>query len=182
MNAAIKLESKDLIIRESCYDDLDTFHQWEKLPEVTKYFSISDDQTREDVYHKYFIDSDDPSVEQFTILLKEESGEPKVIGRIVLGDIIRGWKAEIWRIYIGDTSLRGQGYGRQAMELMMDYCFNELKLERLYLDHYTGNPAGYLYENLGFQREGVLRNNCRKNGVLYDVHLMSMLRAEYENR
>lgn len=61
----------------------------------------------------------------------------------------------------------------------MKYCFEDLNLQRLYLDHYTGNPAGFLYEKLGFQREGVLRKNCRKNGVLYDVHLMSMLREEY---
>ena len=27
-----------------------------------------------------------------------------------------------------------------------------------------------------------IRKNCRKNGVLYDVHLMSMLREEYEER
>ena len=62
----------------------------------------------------------------------------------------------------------------------MKYCFEELKLQRLYLDHYTGNPARYLYLNLGFKPEGCLRNNCRKNGVLYDVHLLSMLREEYE--
>ena len=93
-----------------------------------------------------------------------------------------GWKAEIWRIYIGDTALRGKGYGKEAMLAMMEYCFGQLGLERLYLDHYTGNPAAYLYLSLGFQYEGVLRKNCRKNGVLYDVHLMSMLREEYEER
>ena len=47
------------------------------------------------------------------------------------------------------------------------------------MDHDTGNPAAQLYLNLGFQYEGVLRKNCRKNGVLYDVHLMSMLAEEY---
>ena len=25
----------------------------------------------------------------------------------------------------------------------------------------------------------MLRQNCRKNGILYDVHLMSMLKDEY---
>lgn len=76
--------------------------------------------------------------------------------------------------------LRGKGLGKEAMLGIMDYCFNHLGLERLYLDHYTGNPAAYLYQSLGFKYEGVLRKNCRKNGVLYDVHLMSMLREEYE--
>ena len=48
----------------------------------------------------------------------------------------------------------------------------------------TLNPqkAAHLYLNLGFQYEGVLRKNCRKNGVLYDVHLMSMLAEEYFER
>lgn len=113
-----------------------------------------------------------------------QTGEtaPRNIGRIVLADIEPGWKAEIWRIYIGDTALRGKGYGKEAMLAMMEYCFGQLGLERLYLDHYTGNPAAYLYLSLGFQYEGVLRKNCRKNGVLYDVHPVSMLREEYEER
>lgn len=78
--------------------------------------------------------------------------------------------------------MRGKGYGKEAMLAMMEYCFGQLGLERLYLDHYTGNPAAYLYLSLGFQYEGVLRKNCRKNGVLYDVHLMILLREEYEER
>ena len=175
------LVTRDLIIRKTAFDDLEQFYLWEQKPEVTEFFSIKEGQSRAEVYHKFFADEDDPAAEQFTILLKDRAGA-SVIGRVVLADIIPGWKAELWRIYIGDTALRGKGYGRQAMEAMMEYCFKELKLERLYLDHYTGNPAGFLYENLGFQREGVLRRNCRKNGVLYDVHLMSMLREEYLQR
>ena len=174
-------ETKNLIIRPSAWEDLSDFYKWEQMPEVTEFFSIRDGQTMEDVVRKYVSDDNEPSARQFTILLKGE-GEPKKIGRIVLGDIEEGWKAEIWRIYIADTNLRGKGLGKEAMEAIMAYCFDELKLERLYLDHYTGNPASYLYLSLGFQYEGVLRKNCRKNGVLYDVHLMSMLRDEYYNR
>lgn len=103
-----------------------------------------------------------------------------MIGRIILGDLIEGWKVEIWRIYIGDLSMRGKGYGKQAMLAMLKLCFEDMGLERVYLDHYTGNPASALYQAIGLKYEGVLRNNCRKNGVLYDVHLMSMLKDEYE--
>ena len=173
------LETNDLIIRPSEWDDLDDFFRWERLPEVTEFFSIRDEQTMEDVVRKFVTDEKDPKAQQFTILLKEE-GETRKIGRIVLADIEDGWKGEIWRIYIGDKSLRGKGYGKQAMKAMMGYCFDVLGLERLYLDHYTGNPAASLYLSLGFRYEGILRKNCRKNGILYDVHLMSMLREEYE--
>lgn len=194
------LETNDLIIRPSEWDDLEDFCRWEKLPEVTEFFSIRDGQTMEDVVRKFVADEEDPKAQQFTILLKEDGFQDaedsveaaedsdvnlqyagtRKIGRIVLADIEDGWKGEIWRIYIGDKTIRGKGYGKQAMEAMMGYCFDVLGLERLYLDHYTGNPAAGLYLSLGFKYEGVLRKNCRKNGVLYDVHLMSMLREEYE--
>ncbi len=186
------LETNDLIIRPSEWADLDDFYMWEQLPEVTEFFSIRDGQTMEDVVKKYVSDEKDPKAQQFTILLKQEEpdgfkvddfsyGQTRKIGRIVLADIEDGWKGEIWRIYIGEKALRGKGYGKQAMEAMMGYCFDVLGFERLYLDHYTGNPAAGLYLSLGFRYEGVLRKNCRKNGILYDVHLMSMLREEYED-
>ena len=174
------METKNLVIRESVLDDTNKFYEWELIPEVNKFFSIRDGQTKEEVLEKFFSDKANPESEQFTILLKQENGEPKLIGRIVLGDIIEGWKGEIWRIYIADTNLRGKGYGKEAMKIMMKYCFEELDFKRLYLDHYTGNPASKLYLSLGFKYEGVLRKNCRKNGILYDVHLMSMLREEYD--
>lgn len=178
------IETERLMIRPSRWEDLDTFYEWELLPEVTKFFSIRDNQSKEDVVRKYVADSDDPKARQFTICLK--AGTPgipeaggRMIGRIVLADIEDEWKAEIWRIYIADTALRGRGLGKEAMLAMMKYCFEELNLKRLYLDHYTGNPASFLYQSLGFKYEGVLRDNCRKNGRLYDVHLMSMLASEY---
>lgn len=178
------IETERLVIRPSRWDDTDTFYEWELLPEVTKFFSIRDNQSKEDVVRKYVADSDDPKARQFTICLK--AGTPgipeaggRMIGRIVLADIEDEWKAEIWRIYIADTALRGRGHGKEAMLAMMKYCFEELNLKRLYLDHYTGNPASFLYQSLGFKYEGVLRDNCRKNGRLYDVHLMSMLASEY---
>lgn len=184
------LETKDLIIRPSRWEDIEIFYPWELEPAVTKFFSIRDGQTMEDVIKKYIADDTDTKAMQFTICMKPEdwneaedrdaaAASAQPIGRIVLADIEDGWKAELWRIYIADTALRGKGLGKQSMVAMMSYCFDVLGLQRLYLDHYTGNPASGLYLSLGFQYEGVLRQNCRKNGVLYDVHLMSMLKDEY---
>lgn len=184
------LETPRLRIRPSVWEDLDAFYRWEQRPEVTEFFSIRDGQTMEETARKFLEDQEDPKAEQFTIVLKPSASkafgmqtadtEENKIGRIVLADIEQGWKGELWRIYLADTALRGQGLGREAMRAVMHHCFCDLGFERLYLDHYTGNPAAYLYQSLGFQYEGVLRRNCRKNGVLYDVHLMSMLREEYE--
>ena len=171
------METADLWVRPSQEADLELFYQWERRPEVTQFFSIADGQSRAEVEAVYRRDAADPGRRQYTILLKPE-GRP--IGRIVLADRIEGWKVEIFRIYIADTALRGKGYGKQAMQAILKQCFEAWGMERVYLDHYTGNPAAVLYRSLGFQYEGVLRRNCRKNGKLYDVHLMSMLREEYQ--
>lgn len=171
------METKDLILRESLAEDISRFSEWEAEDAVKEYFSIEDDQTPQQVEQIFWEDRKNEERKQYTIVLKR-TGEP--IGRIVMNDLQPGWKAEIFRIYIGDPALRGNGYGRQAMEALLALCFEEWKVERVYLDHYTGNPAGRLYLDLGFRYEGVLRKNCRKNGQLYDVHLMSMLRPEYE--
>ena len=102
---------------------------------MTEFFSIRDGQTREEVIRKYIKDDDDPAARQFTIVLKGSSpfgggaqGKDRPIGRIVLADIEEGWKAELWRIYIADTSLRGHGLGKQALLAIMDYCLRSLLL------------------------------------------------------
>ena len=105
------LETKDLIIKRTVFEDLDTFYVWERMPEVTKFFSIKDDQTKEEILEKYYADKADPSADQFSVFFKEADGSLKLIGRIVLGDIIEGWKGEIWRIYFGDFRLQRYGSG-----------------------------------------------------------------------
>lgn len=176
MSREKRLETADLILRESTVEDLEQFYQWELRPEVNAFFSIPDGQSREAVEMEFHKAQANPETRQYTIAMKSDGS---LAGRVILGDRLEGWKVEIFRIYLGELSLRGKGYGRQAMEAVLRLCFEDWGMERVYLDHYTGNPASKLYQSLGFQYEGILRNNCRKNGILYDVNLMSMLRAEY---
>lgn len=168
--------SDDIIIRESKLEDIDYFYKWELTNEVAEFFSIENNQSYDTVIRTFIHDDENIYKKQYTIVLKK-TGEP--IGRIVLNDINKGWKAEIFRIYIGVLSLRGKGYGKQAIRIIMRLAFEEWNIERLYLDHYTGNPASKLYLSLGFKYEGVLRKSCKKNGKFYDVHLMSILKDEY---
>lgn len=176
MKETQSLEICDLVLRPSEEGDLPKFYQWEQLPEVHQFFSISERQTPLDVETAFRAGEADEGTVQYTILRRSD-GRP--IGRVVLADRILGWKVEIFRIYLGELDQRGRGYGRQAMQAVLRHCFEDWAMERVYLDHYTGNPASQLYLSLGFQYEGILRKNCRKDGVLHDVHLMSMLREEY---
>lgn len=169
--------SENIIIRKSTFDDCEIFTKWEEQDYVKEFLTINRDRTYEEVVREFVLREQDSSNEQYTIMLK--SGKP--IGRIYLSRISREADSmDITRIYIGEKACLGKGYGRETMELLLDYCFNTLKMERVSLDHYTGNGAGNLYLKLGFKYEGIMRKAAKKDNVYFDLHLMSMLREEYK--
>ena len=54
-------------------------------------------------------------------------------------------------IMIGDPEFRGRGYGREAMQEVLNYLFNSLKLKEVFLGVDLKNfNAISLYETLGF--------------------------------
>lgn len=170
------MESENIIIRKSTFDDCKIFTEWEQQDYVKKFLTINKERTYEEVVREFILREQDPTKEQYTIILKNTGP----IGRVYLSNISREFDfIDITRIYIGEKEHLGKGYGRECMELLLDYCFNVLKMERVTLDHYTGNKAGELYLKLGFKYEGIMRHAAKKDGKYYDLHLMSMLREEY---
>ena len=172
------METQNFIIRETEFKDYEYFAEWEKDPVVTKYLSFDEERSYEDVvtealYNKFSRDKMD-----FTIVARE-SGEP--VGRIYISRVdTHSDSLDITKFYIGDSQLWGKGIGREIMTELLEYCFTFLHMERVTLDYYTGNKrASTLYESLGFKSEGVARNATKKDGRYYDLHLMSMLRAEF---
>ena len=94
----------------------------------------------------------------------------KHIGNIGLYDI--DWihrRAEFW-VLIGEPESRGQAIGKEVMELIQEYAFSGLNLNKLYLKVGTDNELALaLYEKTGFIQEGVLRHQFFINGEYLDV-------------
>lgn len=87
-----------------------------------------------------------------------------------------GWVS----IEIGDTQNRGQGYGTEAMSLLLDYAFLELNFRKVQLSVFDYNkPALAVYEKLGFQREGALREFGFRFNTTYDMYFYGILRREW---
>lgn len=165
-----------ITVRPSKLSDCEQFFKWELTPEVTKFFSIADGQTYDEVVTEFVLNDADPEKEQYTIV--GEDG--RLLGRIYLGSISRRLDSlEVYRIYIGEVSERNKGFGRQALKWVLDRAFRDDSFHRVYLDYYTGNPAQYLYESMGFQHEGCARGACKKMGEYHDVHIMAILRDDY---
>lgn len=172
------METKNLIIRESTFNDCSYFADWESNPAVTEFFSIDESRDYEEVVTEFIENSNDDTKRQFTILLKP-SDIP--IGRIYLSRLdSHSDSVDVTRIYIADPKLRNQGLGREALLSILEYAFISLHMERVTIDHFVKNDvAAHLYDKLGFKSEGILRSATKKNGKYYDLHLKSMIRAEY---
>jgi RimJ/RimL family protein N-acetyltransferase len=86
-------------------------------------------------------------------------------------------------IFIGDKPSWNQGYGREAMRLMLKHAFETLNLNRVYLRVFAENARGIkAYEHAGFQHEGCQRQACYQEGHYQDVLMMSVLRQEWDQK
>ena len=170
--------SQNIYLRLSTREDCVQFAEWEKEPAVTRFFTINQGRSYDDVLKEYEERLGDDTQVQFTVCLKE-TDEP--VGRIYISRIDDHYDSlDITRIYIADPNLRGKGYGREALSIALAYAFLERGCERVTLDYFTGNEiAASLYRKTGFVEEGVMRHGGKKDGVYIDLHLMSILRDEY---
>lgn len=84
-------------------------------------------------------------------------------------------------IAIGAKDEWGKGHGTEATTLMVQYAFDTLNLNRVWLHVHEYNERGVrAYEKVGFKREGVLRQDCFREGKYWDTLVMGVLREEWE--
>ncbi len=84
-------------------------------------------------------------------------------------------------IGLGQRADWGQGYGSDAMRLILRYGFMELNLRRVTLSVFGYNPRALRsYENVGFVLEGRQRQRIARDGQWHDVLFMGILKEEWE--
>ncbi|RIL69394.1 N-acetyltransferase, partial [Staphylococcus devriesei] len=70
----------------------------------------------------------------------------------------------------------GKGYGKEALKLLINFAFNSLNLHMLYLEVFSYNEnATKMYEKLGFNQDGILRQSKYQDGQYYDKIIMSKI-------
>ena len=88
----------------------------------------------------------DNNATMFSMIEKKTN---KFIGNIEFFN--RVFEEAEWGIVI-TTKMQNKGYGREALMRSVEYGFNELGLNRIYLSVYVDNPrAIHVYEQCGFK-------------------------------
>lgn len=162
------------------------------------------DQTEEHalIHRKWFLTSDPESqtcwpivertdeevLQQFrerSVLTTEHAysvlrlADDQVVGLVRYFDLnSRNRSAEIG--YLIGPEFHGQGYSHEAVGLLMEHLFNEMRLNKVYAQTAEFNNRSLkLLTRLGFKVDGRLRKHHELSGVLYDDLLLSILAEEY---
>jgi RimJ/RimL family protein N-acetyltransferase len=74
-----------------------------------------------------------------------------------------------------------RGYAREAVELVVDYAFAELRVHKVTANAYAGNEASRgMLESVGFVEEGVGREDAFFDGAYHDTHYFGVLEGEWD--
>lgn len=168
------LEGERIILRPITLADAQDMYEYKSDEQTTRYiFDPHDDLARTfNSIANYYMKE---PIGKYAIVLKEEN---KLIGTFEFRVKEHNKSGEIG--YTLNSKYWGNGYMTEAGKLILHLAFNQLKLERVFAEHATNNPAsGNVMKRLGMTCDGILRKNHMFKGELLDSAYYSILKDEY---
>ncbi len=84
-------------------------------------------------------------------------------------------------VMIGEKQYWGNGYGPEAIKLLLCHAFNSLNLHKISLCVYNPNKRAIkAYEKCGFTLDGTLPEEIFLDGEYHDAYVMSVLRKNHQ--
>jgi RimJ/RimL family protein N-acetyltransferase len=174
------------LVSEKCYlspcrlEDADRWAEWFNDLEVT--LPLGDE-----AYTPSSLESEQEAIRDihrnrshvFSIVDTETD---QLVGRCLLFSVDPVNRSAMLGIVIGEKSRWDQGYGQEAVKLLLDYGFSLLNLNSVMLGTFSFNQRALrCYEKVGFKRIGRKRDARIIAGEKYDVILMDILAEEFES-
>ncbi|MFN8324692.1 MAG: GNAT family N-acetyltransferase [Flavobacteriaceae bacterium] len=83
-------------------------------------------------------------------------------------------------IIIQNDEDRNNGYGKEALELVINFSFTQLQLHQLYANIQTENDASIkLFSTFGFQKIGVKRDWTFSKGKFLDEAIFQLINTKF---
>ncbi|MFC6952378.1 GNAT family protein [Halorubellus litoreus] len=125
--------------------------------------------------------SDDDSV-NLLVCVEGNDGNPEAVGDIALFKIHERTRWGELAISIHPDHW-GEGYGTAASRLLVEYAFDERNLHRVQARVMATNDASRrVWEKLGFEQEGRIRENQFVDGEYVDTLYFGLLESDWRAR
>lgn len=114
----------------------------------------------------------------FGIYLNENN---ELIGQIGFFKLERGPSQKAMVGYSLDKERNGKGYMTEALKLIIDFGFNQIKLHRIEAEVMPHNIGSIrILEKAGFHKEGIAKKNVMINGKWEDHQVLAIINNNYE--
>lgn len=156
-------------------EDAEKYVKWLNDANITQYLSIHNSFASL-LGEKEFLEK--ASKEEFVFaIVKAENDE--LIGNIGLTKInYKDGSAELG-IFIGEEENLSKGYGSEAIKLLVNFAFKELRLHNIMLTVYDLNPrAQRAYTKCGFKEFGRRHDAIYRHGKYHDLIYMEIINSE----
>lgn len=164
----MKIVTDRLILEEAKISDIEDIMAMERNPQYSPYIWSGS-------YEEHLAEIENPNC----LLIAFRNRETGAFEGFSLNYI--DGKSHVFELRRIAVVQRGKGYGREAIEAIFDYAFEEENINRLWLDVYPHNKAGIgLYESLGMKIDGVLRQSYKSGDEYWDQIIYSILRDEWK--
>lgn len=162
-------------------EDLPAFVRWFNDPEVRRNLMMVQPLSMGQE-EKWYADILNLPVDEQPLCIEVKQGEDwSLIGNLGFMHINQHDRSAEIGISIGEKRFWNQGYGTEAMRLMVGHGFENLNFNRIYLQVYETDPRGKrCYEKVGFSVDGRLRQARFLEGRYADVFIMSILKSEWK--
>jgi UDP-4-amino-4,6-dideoxy-N-acetyl-beta-L-altrosamine N-acetyltransferase len=159
-------------LRPMAEDDLARVLPWRNHPDVRRYM-LSSHEIGIDEHRRWFERASSDSQRQ--LLIAEESGQP--FGFVQFSGAAPGGVAE-WGFYVAPGSPKGAG--TRLCRGALRVAFEELLVHKVCGQVLASNAASVRFHTaLGFQQEGILREQHCADGQYHDLICFGLLRPEW---
>lgn len=160
-------------------EEIIKFTKWLNDFQVTDYLGRSSQITTLQDEKEYLEKNDKNNNDKTFSIIDLKSN--KLIGTIGLHKFNYIERSAVLGIFIGESEFRSNGYGTEAIRLLLEYGFKYLNLHSIRLDLLSINERAHrCYLKCGFKDTGCSREQIFLNGKYYDKLHMDILENEFE--
>ena len=184
-NVSWPLTTERLAIRPSEVSDARAFFEYRRLPEVSYWLprlstelTAVEERFRDEEFRRrtLVIDVDGEVVGDLYLSISDAWAQAEVQDRTVEAQAEIGWAL--------DPAHQGRGLALEAVRRLVDCCFGELGLHRVYATCFADNLASWrLMEKLGMRREAhTVKDSLHREKGWLDGYTYALLEDEWRTR
>ncbi len=167
-----KLVGEKVYVSPVNSDDYEIYTKWLNDENVTKYLTIHNSYVTI-AGEKDFLNSINSSDFIFAIVKNDNT----LIGNIGLHNLDYKNGTATLGIFIGDEENMSKGYGSEAIKLLINFAFNELRLHNIMLNVFDFNARAIkAYTKCGFTEFGRRHDAFFRNGKYHDEVYMEIVK------